>query len=206
MTTDIAQGRPDWHARRVATSKTRGEPADEASQALVDLGTDIEALAFLTLMDAAKSAQEDLKQIMAEVKAINRAKQALREVQCAIGRDVAAATKAAMEGDGIAFSPRGLGGEKAYHRVQLPVAAAGCGDVPLTAFVDLVDGQVVSVRQLDTALDAIKSRLDSLSELGEMESLRLQMAMDRLSKMMTTLSNVMKKISDTDQAITQNLK
>lgn len=190
----------------MATSKTHGEPVDGPSQPIADDGADIEALVFLTLMEAAKSAQEDLKQIMADVKAINRAKQALREVQCAISRDVAAATKAAMEGDGIAFSPRGLGGEQAYHRVQLPVAAAGCDDAPQTAFVDLVDDEVVSVRQLNAALDAIKCRLDSLSEMGEMESLRLQMAMDRLSKMMTTLSNVMKKISDTDQAITQNLK
>jgi len=33
--------------------------------------------------------------------------------------------------------------------------------------------------------------------MGETESLRLQMAMDRLSKMMSTLSNLLKKMSDT---------
>jgi len=37
-------------------------------------GADIEALCFLVLMDASKSAQEDLKAIMARVKAINNAK------------------------------------------------------------------------------------------------------------------------------------
>jgi hypothetical protein len=36
-----------------------------------------------------------------------------------------------------------------------------------------------------------------MSELGETESLRLQMAMDRMSKMMSTLSNMLKKISCT---------
>ncbi len=51
-----------------------------------------------------------------------------------------------------------------------------------------------------------KDALDSLSELGEMESLRLQMAMDRLSKMMSTLSNILKKTADTAATITQNLK
>ena len=40
---------------------------------------DIEALAFIVLMQASKSAQEDLKAIMAQVKAINRAKNRLRE-------------------------------------------------------------------------------------------------------------------------------
>ena len=48
--------------------------------------------------------------------------------------------------------------------------------------------------------------LDSLSELGEMESLRLQMAMDRASKMMSTLANLLKRIADTQSAIAQNLK
>jgi hypothetical protein len=59
--------------------------------------------------------------------------------------------------------------------------------------------------------DGLKARktqkdLDSLSEMGEMESLRLQMAMDRKSKLISTLSNLLKKVSDTAQSITQNLK
>jgi hypothetical protein len=44
------------------------------------------------------------------------------------------------------------------------------------------------------------------SEMGEMESLRLQMAMDRRSKVTSMLSNMFKKASDTSSAITQNLK
>jgi uncharacterized protein YciI len=42
-------------------------------------GADIEALCFLVLMEAAKSAQEDLKAVMAHVKAINNAKASQRE-------------------------------------------------------------------------------------------------------------------------------
>ena len=42
-------------------------------------GADIEAIAFLVLMQAAKSAQEDLKAIMNHVKEINKQKQKLRE-------------------------------------------------------------------------------------------------------------------------------
>lgn len=59
---------------------------------------------------------------------------------------------------------------------------------------------------LDKQVEEIKKDLDSMSEMGEMESLRLQMAMDRLSKMMSTLSNLLKKISDTANGIVQNLK
>lgn len=46
----------------------------------------------------------------------------------------------------------------------------------------------------------------AVSDLGEMDSLRLQMAMDRLSKFYTTLSNIEKKVSDTQDQIIQNLK
>lgn len=59
---------------------------------------------------------------------------------------------------------------------------------------------------LDKVIAEIKSDVDSMSEMGEVESLRLQMAMDRLSKMMSTLSNILKKLSDTAGEITQNLK
>ena len=48
--------------------------------------------------------------------------------------------------------------------------------------------------------------LDSMSEMSEMTSLRLQMTMDRRSKFLATLSNVEAKISATAQGITQNLK
>jgi hypothetical protein len=52
----------------------------------------------------------------------------------------------------------------------------------------------------------VKHDLDSLSETGEMQSLRLQMAMDRQSKFISTLSNMLKKMSETSSGITQNLK
>lgn len=59
---------------------------------------------------------------------------------------------------------------------------------------------------LDAEIELVRDQLDSLSEMGEMESLRLQMAMDRMSKLMSTLSNLLKKLSDTASTITHNLK
>jgi hypothetical protein len=49
-------------------------------------GQDIEAIAFLMLMQAAKSAQEDLKSIMAKVKSINNSKEHMRELLVAAQR------------------------------------------------------------------------------------------------------------------------
>jgi hypothetical protein len=60
--------------------------------------------------------------------------------------------------------------------------------------------------EMSNLVDQIKSDLDSMSELSQLDSLRLQMAMDRMSKMLSTLSNLLKKMSDTAGQITQNLK
>lgn len=63
-----------------------------------------------------------------------------------------------------------------------------------------------SLEEIEALHESLKNDLDSMSEMGEMESLRLQMAMDRLSKMMSTLSNLLKKSQETKQGIIDNLK
>lgn len=75
-----------------------------------------------------------------------------------------------------------------------------------TQLVQLQDSITSTKKDIDDVVDKMKNDLDSINEMGETESLRLQMAMDRLSKMMTTLSNMLKKINDTAQSITQNMK
>lgn len=170
------------------------------------VGADIEATAFIVMMEAAKSAREDLDAIMAGVKAINAAQQSLRELLAKVNRDVTAALIADAEGRPFELSARGLGGNRSYARVKIAIPDPESPGGVQFAVVPLVDGALKSRCQLEAARDALRDRLDSMSEMGQMESLRLQMAMDRLSRMMSTLSNVLKKASDTSQAITQNIK
>jgi hypothetical protein len=54
--------------------------------------------------------------------------------------------------------------------------------------------------------EALRDSLDSLSDMSEMESLRLQMTMDRRSKFIQTLSNLEKQIEDTDESIAESIK
>jgi len=166
-------------------------------------GEDVEALAFLTLMEAAKSAQEDVRAVMASVKAINAAKRAMRDLLSKIARDVAA--NAGKRGDAPLDFSRGLGSEANYHKVPWPTPDADANGGVSYHDTDLSPGSM-NKADLDAAVDRAKGDLDSMSEMGEMESLRLQMAMDRMSKMMSTLSNLLKKISDTSNSIVQNLK
>jgi len=72
------------------------------------------------------------------------------------------------------------------------------------ADADLMDAAVF-VLTYEVVRDVI-DQATRLSELGEMESLRLQMAMDRLSKMMGTLAHLLDELSRVPADITQNIK
>jgi hypothetical protein len=59
---------------------------------------------------------------------------------------------------------------------------------------------------LRQASDAATGQLQALSDVSEELQMRLQMIMDRRSKFLEALSNIMKKQSDTAAAIIANLK
>jgi monoamine oxidase len=114
---------------------------------------DIEALAFLVLMEASKSSQEDLKSIMATTKEINKEKQSFRNTE------------------------------------QVSTARTD-----------------TSQKAINSRITTLKIKKDSVNDMNEMTQLRLQMTMDRKNKVMTALSNIMKRISGTQDQIISNLK
>lgn len=63
-----------------------------------------------------------------------------------------------------------------------------------------------SLAELGAAADSAKTQLDSMSDLSELESMRLQQMLERRAKALETLTNVMKKLSQTSDSITSNLK
>jgi hypothetical protein len=63
-----------------------------------------------------------------------------------------------------------------------------------------------TVAQLRAANDAVKGPLDSVNEMSQTTSLRLQATMDRRAKFVSTLSNIMKTISTTPSPLLPNLK
>lgn len=183
-------------ARETNEKKLSPEDIKAKTQAYAVLGSmngqDIEALAFLVMMQAAKSAQEDLKAIMAKVKAINVQKAKQRELLSKMQQQ---RTMTAIQLDSFKLlQNRTLALQQGRNADSIKfVRSSG-------------RNQQVSKADIDAMKDKLKSDLDSMSEMGEMESLRLQMAMDRMSKMMSTLSNLLKKISKTADDIVQNLK
>ena len=166
-----------------------------AGQTVADM--DIEVLAFIVLMQATQAMEEDLKAIMAEMKAANAAKQKLRDLIGKVNKDVA---QNAGKRDGDPCRPPQCGvGRAALSEVQQALAAA-------RARVAFAQQDVATIRDLRALQDELKGKLDSMNEMSEMTSLRLQTMMDRRSKFISTLSNIMKKISTTQDTLVQNLK
>ena len=93
-----------------------------------------------------------------------------------------------------------------HQTIQHQLPAATLGEKSTAAIYLIVEGAAAQRKDLDNAIDVARAKLDTLSEMGETESQRLQMAMDRLSKLMSTLSNLLKKASDTEASIVQNMK
>lgn len=153
---------------------------------------DIEALVGLVMMQCAKDQQEDLKAIMAKVKALNEQKAKLKKMIASTNKQQAIS---AVQMDSINLLNRKT---VALQQQQNP------DTIKLVRTTTRV--KTVSKAEQDALVDKLKNDLNSMSEMGEMESLRLQMAMDRMSKMMSTLSNILKKISKTADDIVQNLK
>jgi len=159
---------------------------------------DIEALVSLIMMQAAKDQEQDLKNTMAELKKKNEEKQKLREAQ------------ALMEKNKNEMSRQKLDSFKQITNLKVNTVTT----TPTTRVqtiqpspkVNTQANTQVSATEIKQVQDSLKSKLDSMNEMSEMTSLRLQMMMDRRSKFISTLSNIMKKISDTQSAIIQNMK
>jgi hypothetical protein len=81
---------------------------------------------------------------------------------------------------------------------QVPVDKKALSELARTA----IDEAAVAV----VAKKIPQDELDSMAEMGEMESLRLQMAMDRLAQFKNTLTNLLNKLSEVSSSIASNIR
>jgi hypothetical protein len=152
------------HQERVNHGKKESwAPLDAARSRIAGAGyfgvasptdADIEAIAYIVLLQAARDQESDLKDMVSAMKAINKAKEALRQ---------------GKEG----------------------LAKAIASEKPTNADAERI---------------RLAAEKDALAELGDEETLRLQTAMDRMSRFMQALSNLEKKAAETSAAIVQNMK
>jgi len=185
-------------------------------------GMDASEAAFLILAMATKDMDDDLRMIMAELKATNAAKQKLRDqikdlnkwISEVMGKAGDHPKSSDIDNTKVSGKPpataartqpakvlRSASLQKAFSPVIRLEYVRAPTIRPLPS-----RNSDVSVSSLKSLLDEIKSQLDGLNELSEMTSLRLQMTMDRRSKFISTLSQMMKKTSTTQDILVQNIK
>ncbi len=149
-------------ARSISLGQTDGlnwpSPTDPMLAGMNLSGGDIEELAFIVMMQATNDMDQDLKNIMDQVKAQDAAKQQLREQMNQVNALAANAAK------NVSPSPSPAG--------NLPPTAA-----------------------------QLKLQYDKLNEMSETTSQRLQTCIDRRSKLVSTISLVMKRIANTSDML-----
>jgi hypothetical protein len=103
------------------------------------------------------------------------------------------------------------GGKVKTQTIVLPpavgTAKAGSGKASLEFAVDSKASAAMAKSDIAKAAIEVQAvTLDSLAELSMLEQQRLQLAMDQRAKAAATLANLLAKLNDTQQAITQNLR
>lgn len=175
----------------------RSQPFLKSGQSRGTHDGDAEAIAFIVLMQAAREMDKDLKERMVEARAKAAARQKLQGLLEKVNRNVA--VHAGRRDNELCHPPHCGISREAHSEASGALRAARVPMEPVTR-------EVKTVRDLRAVQSELKGKLDSMNEMGEMTSLRLQMMMDRRSKFISTLSNIMKKISTTQDTLIQNLK
>jgi len=184
---------------RFAASLASPQPANRQVPGMTGLpaGADIEAVAFIVLMQAANDMDQDLQQIMAQMKAETAAKQKLRDLQNQLNHEVASANGNMSKQPCRTATCAALPGE-----LKQLAAATAQTKHPIRVTTP-ANASYAQIQQLVTEMN---NELDSLGDMSEQDQLQLQMLMDRRSKFEETISNVMKSQQDTAGSIVSNLK
>jgi len=162
---------------------------------------DIDALVMLVMMQSAKDSEQDMKNMLVDMKKKNEEKQKLREAQEKMEKNKNAMSKQMLDSFRLLTKPQ-VTAVSQTARLQTNQTVTKVNR-PVNSQVSTLQ---VSANEIKQVQDSLKLKLDGMNEMSEMTSLRLQQAMDRRSKFISTLSNIMKKISETQDSIVQNLK
>jgi len=159
---------------------------------------DVEALVALVMTQCAKDQEEDIKKMMEETKKRNEEKQKLREAQQAMEQNKNAMSRQMLDSFKLLTTTKPNSVTKPQStRVQTAPSATKLNTPAVTKASDV---------EIKETQNALKTKHDSIDELNKEQSFQMQKQMDRRSKMMETISNVMKKISQTQDSIIQNMK
>jgi hypothetical protein len=208
--------------RAVAAFERRAETSDAQSGAVAavisqfsSLGSmDVSEAVFLVLMMATQDMDDDIRMIMAEISAMQAAKQKLRDLIRDLNDWISKEMSQGKSSSDINNATTSSGPQ--VRRVEgAPLTRTISASLttphfrvpyPRAPVIRFRDCRQLSPPELQKEGDELNAQLDSVNETSAMTSLRKQMMMDRRSKFIQTLSSIMRKISTTQESLVQNLK
>jgi len=162
---------------------------------------DIEALIALVMIQAAKDAEQDMKDIMEEMKKKNEEKEALRQAQETMERNKRSMSRQMLDSFKTLTNPKLTTVTKPQAQKIQPAR-----NVPDKTTTNPTVNSKVSATEIKSVQEKMRAKIESLNEITQIKSMRLQQMMERRTKSIETLSNIMKKISETEDSIVKNLK
>lgn len=170
-------------------------PTRFAGQKVSDL--DVEALVALVSFEVAKAAHDDIAQQLATMERTREEREKLRELHRKLAEELA--RNGSTKGTALCTASVCI-----TLRASLMKLATSQAEAGIRSPIAPVDARTFA--ELQAAVEHTRSKLDSLSELSEEQQLRMQALMDRLAKFDAAMSAIMKKFSETQSQIIQNLK
>ena len=166
---------------------------------------------YSIMYETLQALEEDIKELAEEISRINQKKSKLREQIQEIRKQISEPQSKQKRTKKQEIVKRPAKPRLADSRLKSQPKMKGTTHLgikfPQTPEVpELPDTGEVTLSGLKMLLDDRKGKLDGMNEMSEMTSLRLQMTMDRRSKFISTLSQIMKKISTTQDILVQNIK
>jgi hypothetical protein len=158
---------------------------------------DINALVAIVMMQTLNDSEKDLQDMMSQMQKITNAKQQLRDLlmqtQLEIKSNETLDAKAMCQTALCKSLPSSLGDiSNATANFQKPVR------ISIPAKLTFAD--------LRTLPAQFQTNLDSLNDISQAQQMKIQMLMDQRSKLIETMSNLMKTMADTNSAVIQNIK
>ena len=169
---------------------------------------DIEALVAMVMLEASRSAEQDLRDAMAAMEQLNQAKQAQRDLAQRLQEQEDRLRTTTLKPPAAVPAPIFL---KARPKGPRPMVHTPILNLELPKLApDLIHPPAprpeMTLAEAEAERARAKGNLDDLSEMGEMQQLQLQLAMERRAKVIELISNVMRKAAATEDSLVRNLK
>ncbi len=204
------------YENRVLSSNWRVEYYDAAVNAVRsqfgNLPTqDIDALVQIVLFELWQSQEEALRELLDEMHRMNELKKKHREYINQLKKQKASArSKLREEYEALSKRPPAATVQKKSRSIRTPPQMASTRRLkiryPKTPNIIYKNTKNMNLAELEQYTDDMEDQMKTLNGLSEELSLKLQLLTDRRAKIIQTLSNILKKISQTSDTLISNIK